>query len=307
MAMLEFEKKRVGVDPFDRHFGLWTPTQQERLSRARLAIGGVGGVGAAQGLLLAKSGVGQIRIGDFDGYEVENIVEQAFATWDVIGQAKVDVAAREMIRHHKALQVTRIQGDLSNAAIAEGLVQDTEVVFSGVDNPVARVSLGRAALREGIPFVVGANVGWSVFCVTYLPERGGYAEAFSRMPGIKRDDLGLPRLDDVQTRKIVEREWCIWTVAFSGFLEHELLRFFREDLSHFAYCAPVAFAAASLSVVEGLKLLLDVGRVAIYPEMRVFDWRVGKEIRGPEISERYKAVSEAWCEGEEAVLRVVKR
>ncbi|MEI6392521.1 MAG: ThiF family adenylyltransferase [Verrucomicrobiota bacterium] len=288
--------------PFIRHYGMWSAAQQRRLGLARVAVGGVGGVGSTQALLLAKAGIGQIRIADRDNYEVENVVEQAFATWDAVGLSKVEIAKREMVRHQAQLQVEAIQGDLAQPDVAAQLVLGTEMVFSAVDNPAARIALGRAALDCCVPFVVGANVGWSYFHTIYIPELGGYAANFRRMKGIRRDPLGFPVLADADTRVSIERDWCIWTVAFSGFRNPELRRFIRGDLDHFAYAAGPAFAAASASVSEGLKCMLHIGSVAVYPDARVIDLKRGGQLTPATIRKRYAAVAAVWDKGERAIL-----
>lgn len=294
-------------DPFVRHYGLWTPAQQRRLSRTAVAVGGVGGVGAAQALLLAKSGIGRIIIADRDCYETENIVEQAFATVDAVGRPKVKVAAEEMRRHQNTVNVETIHGDLSHAEVAGQVAAEAKLLFSGVDNPQARISLGRAALVTGIPFVVAANVGWSVFYTTYQAERGGYAARFADREGISKDDLGFPIMDDYKTRTEIEMGWCIWTVAFSGYRREELKRFIRGDLSHFSYMAGTAFAAASLSVVEGVKCLLRINDVVTYPDYRVIDFKKGHHLSDQEIRRRYAAVASVWSRGERAILSELER
>jgi len=289
-------------DAFVRHYGLWTPAQQQQLRNAVVAVGGVGGVGAAQALLLTKSGIGRIIIADRDCYQTENIVEQAFATVDAVGIPKVKVAAKEMHRHQDAVNVETIHGDLTQSKVLDQLAGGANLLFSGVDNPQARISLGRAALVTGIPFVVAANVGWSIFYTTYHPERGGYAAAFTDRKKILKDDLGFPIMDDLKTRMEVEMDWCIWTVAFSGYRREELRRFIRGDLSYFPYMAGTAFAAASLSVVEGIKCLLKIDDVVIYPDYRVIDIKKGHQLSDQEIRRRYASIASVWTLGERTIL-----
>ncbi|MCC5846784.1 MAG: ThiF family adenylyltransferase [Verrucomicrobia bacterium] len=293
------------IDPYTRHYGFWSKQDQKRLIKSVVAVGGVGGVGAAQALMLAKSGVGCIRIADRDQYQQENVVEQAFATWDTIGRPKVQVAAKEMKRHSQHLSVQTIQGDLANADAANELVRGADILFSGVDNPEARIALGRAALKAKIPFVVGANVGWTVFATIYQPDLKGYAAAFESIENLSRDELGFPIMEDPATRELVYLQWRVFTVAFSGFRDAELRRFIRGDMSHFAYTAGPAFTAASITVMEGLKSLLGAGVSVVYPNVRILDLAAAQELSSAEVRSRYNAVARAWNSGPKAILEAI--
>ena len=63
----------------------------ERLSSARVAIFGIGGVGGYVAEALARSGVGQFDLIDSDTVNITNINRQIIATHDTIGRFKVDV------------------------------------------------------------------------------------------------------------------------------------------------------------------------------------------------------------------------
>ena len=69
----------------------------ERLSAARVAVFGVGGVGGYIAEALARSGVGTIDLIDSDRVAESNINRQIIALSGTVGQYKVDVM-KERIR-----------------------------------------------------------------------------------------------------------------------------------------------------------------------------------------------------------------
>lgn len=69
---------------------------QERLSRSRVLIFGIGGVGGHLTEALARAGVGHLTLVDHDVVSESNINRQLFATRSTIGRKKID-AARERI------------------------------------------------------------------------------------------------------------------------------------------------------------------------------------------------------------------
>ena len=68
----------------------------ERLSRARVALFGLGGVGGYTLEALARSGVGQLDLIDKDTISLSNLNRQILATHETIGMPKVEAAARRV-------------------------------------------------------------------------------------------------------------------------------------------------------------------------------------------------------------------
>ena len=71
-------------------------TSMERLSRARVAVFGIGGVGGHAMEALARSGIGRLDLIDSDKVCLSNLNRQIIATRSTLGMYKVD-AARERI------------------------------------------------------------------------------------------------------------------------------------------------------------------------------------------------------------------
>ena len=95
-----------------------------RLAKARVLICGVGGVGSFVAEALARSGVGELYIVDYDVIEASNLNRQLMTSFDNIGQKKVEVLKKriEAISHCKVVALDRY--------IAEGF--DLDVVFDYV-------------------------------------------------------------------------------------------------------------------------------------------------------------------------------
>lgn len=70
----------------------------EKLSRSRVAVFGVGGVGGYVVEILARSGVGEIHLIDNDKVSPSNINRQIIALTNTIGRTKVDVAEERILQ-----------------------------------------------------------------------------------------------------------------------------------------------------------------------------------------------------------------
>src|SRR5882672_6634126 len=80
---------------YARNIGILSDGEQQRLLKSTVAIAGMGGIGSNTAIMLARMGVGRLRIADFDRFEHSNINRQYGALLDTIGESKVEVLARE--------------------------------------------------------------------------------------------------------------------------------------------------------------------------------------------------------------------
>ena len=78
-------------EAFSRNIGWVTRAEQQILRGKRVAIAGLGGVGGAHLLTLARLGVGKYRIADFDRFDFANMNRQAGASVSAIGLTKSQV------------------------------------------------------------------------------------------------------------------------------------------------------------------------------------------------------------------------
>ena len=62
-----------------------------KIASARITVVGVGGVGGIACEMLARSGIKNLKIIDFDKYEESNLNRQIGSSYNSIGKLKVDV------------------------------------------------------------------------------------------------------------------------------------------------------------------------------------------------------------------------
>ncbi len=143
---------------------------QERLRAARVAVIGVGALGSAAAELLARAGVGRLRLLDRDVVETSNLQRQAlYDTADAeAGRPKAQAAAAHLARIDPDIQVEAIAGELT-ASNAASRIADCDLVIDGLDNFPARHVLNDACCRAGIAWVHGAVLGSYGLCLPILP------------------------------------------------------------------------------------------------------------------------------------------
>ena len=127
------------------HKGL-TAEQSQRLQAAKVAIVGLGGLGSNVALWLARLGVGQLLLYDFDKVELSNLNRQYYFLEDV-GQYK----ATALLRHLKAVnpygnycsEVMRLTED----NLPE-LLSEAHIVCEALDKPEAKALLVNGVLES---------------------------------------------------------------------------------------------------------------------------------------------------------------
>ncbi len=145
---------------------------QARLRAARVLLAGCGGLGAESASLLARSGIGFLRIVDRDLVEITNLQRQAlFDEGDVReGVPKAVAAARRIAEINSDVTVEPIVADIHSGNILD-LADGVDLVVDGFDNFEGRLLLNDACVRRGIPWVYGACVGSAGLSTLIVPGR----------------------------------------------------------------------------------------------------------------------------------------
>lgn len=76
----------------------------EKLNKATVGIAGLGGLGSTVAVALARAGIGQMIIVDFDTIETSNLTRQQYFT-DQIGESKVDAMIENLRRINPDVEV----------------------------------------------------------------------------------------------------------------------------------------------------------------------------------------------------------
>lgn len=128
---------------------------QEKLAAAIVVIVGCGGLGTVAAGLLARTGVGHLRLIDDDIVELSNLHRQVLFDEDDMGRLKVVAAAEKLqaINSDIAVEPVAVRLDQSNAAI---LLAGSDLVLDGTDNDAARYRINEVCVRQGIPWVFAA-------------------------------------------------------------------------------------------------------------------------------------------------------
>ncbi|MEM1416737.1 MAG: tRNA threonylcarbamoyladenosine dehydratase [Myxococcota bacterium] len=138
---------------FDRAARLFGEPALGRLAGARVVIFGIGGVGSFTAEALARSGVGALRLVDFDRVCITNTNRQLHAVKGTVGREKVDVMAERLRLVHPACEVEPVAAFYEASRSEELLEGRIDYVVDAIDNLSAKAHLVARCLARGIPLV----------------------------------------------------------------------------------------------------------------------------------------------------------
>lgn len=124
----------------------------EKLSNATVAVIGVGGVGGICAIALARSGIGNIIIQDFDVVEESNINRQIVANYNTIGTSKVDVLEKQIKEINPNCNVIKLNSffDKDNLSIFS---YNIDYVVDAIDSFTSKCLLIEKCLERNIQFI----------------------------------------------------------------------------------------------------------------------------------------------------------
>jgi len=131
---------------------------QKRLGLARAVVIGCGALGTHSLSLLARAGVGHIRVVDRDVVDITNLQRQTLFDEGDVGRPKAVVAEERLGRINSSIEVVGVVKDVNPGTI-ETLVKDATVVIDATDNMDTRFLINDFCVKHGIPWIYGGAVG----------------------------------------------------------------------------------------------------------------------------------------------------
>ena len=166
----QLEALRGGIVPlrYLKNFHSLTLAEQIRICESRVLICGCGGLGGPLIQLLARAGVGHLRLVDGDVFVASNLNRQWLCDTRTLGSSKAAQGEERVRAINPLIQVESFHAILNESNVQE-LMQGMDLVLDGLDNLRGRFVAADGASRLGIPFVHAAVAGWPGQLTTFLP------------------------------------------------------------------------------------------------------------------------------------------
>ena len=131
----------------------------ERLSQAKVAVFGVGGVGSYCVEALARAGIGTLILFDSDRIAVSNINRQLIALHSTVGMLKTEVAARRIADINPDCHVIQYPVFFLPENAAQYDLSGCSYIVDAVDTVAAKLSIIQLAMEKDIPVISCMGAG----------------------------------------------------------------------------------------------------------------------------------------------------
>lgn len=143
---------------------------QQRLARARIVVVGCGATGSILASLLARAGIGTLRILDRDYVEPSNLQRQSLFDEDDARQSipKPIAAARQIARFNSLITLDSQVADLTPQNV-DSLLGAADLILDGTDNFETRYLINDYAVKNSVPWIYAAAVGSYAVTMNIVP------------------------------------------------------------------------------------------------------------------------------------------
>lgn len=258
----------AGYPPFlARHRGLLTAAQVARLREVTVAVAGVGGVGGRVAEVLARSGIGRLRLADPDVFTESNLNRQAGSLQSNLGENKARVLASLCEGVSPLVAVECYEDGVTPENVA-AFMAGADVLVDGTDyaTPSIGLRLARTAAAAKTPTVIGVEVAFGAW------------HSVLRAPGDFEQLLGVPRdvsPDALDDGRVTVDLWR-WIARVPPYVSLDALQQLSHGEIEAPAIAPAVELSAALVATDVLRLVLGQPVVATAPRVHLVDAMTGR-------------------------------
>jgi sulfur-carrier protein adenylyltransferase/sulfurtransferase len=244
-------------DLFERNLGIYSPEEQERIKNGKVVIVGCGGIGGVVALALARSGLENFKLIEFDTFQISNMNRQITCFVDTLGKNKA-LTVRDAILAINPQANVDVDVDGLKPENIEEIIQQGDVIMPAADDWALSMCLLAAAKDLGKPAVMGYPVGALGRVSTFLPESPYAAECLA-MP-YKVGYEGLKEfMEDAENRKILQY------YQTEGAWRQDWFDGWCDGTRPHAQLCTIVWITGTLAAVEILKLMSGKWKPVVSP------------------------------------------
>ena len=181
---------QIWPERYTRNMKTFSPANQARLLESSVTVVGLGGLGGTVTEILARDGIGTLRLVDGDRFDESNLNRQLYSTVDGIGMSKAEAAHRRVAGINPSIAVSSHAVFLEKESAAD-LIRGSDVVVDCLDTLKYRFVLESATKALGIPLVSAAVAGVAGHVTTIFPSDEGLSAIYGDRDSV--DEKGVER------------------------------------------------------------------------------------------------------------------
>lgn len=140
------------METFSRNELYWGKDKQDKLANSNILIFGLGGVGSFAAEMLARSGINNFTVVDFDTVSQSNINRQLIALQNTVGLAKADVTKERILSINPNANVVAIN-DFYTSGMNDIFNNKYDFVIDAIDSFNFKIDLIEYCCKNNIPII----------------------------------------------------------------------------------------------------------------------------------------------------------
>ena len=142
-----------------RFFMMLTKEQQANIFSKRILLFGVGGVGGSVAHMLARSGINNLTVVDFDTIATTNRNRQLVATSHNVGKIKVEEIKNQLTEINPGINITALNLKLDAETITQLDLSSYDYVVDCIDDVPAKKLLIKKCYELNVPILCAMGAG----------------------------------------------------------------------------------------------------------------------------------------------------
>lgn len=144
---------------FSRNEVIWGKDAQEKLKTKNIAVFGIGGVGGFALEALARAGIENFTIVDFDIISKSNINRQIIALHSTIGKSKTDIFEKRLIDINPNIKIRTVNNFYNNRLDTNIFNEEFDYVVDAIDTLRSKIELLVYCHKNNIPVITSMGAG----------------------------------------------------------------------------------------------------------------------------------------------------
>ena len=131
----------------------------EKLRKSNVIVFGVGGVGSFAAEAIARAGVGNMTIVDFDEVDITNINRQIPALHSTVGKSKVEVMKDRILDINPNINLKAIKKLYNEQTSDDILCEEYDYVVDAIDMVASKIKLIETCKEKGFNIISSMGMG----------------------------------------------------------------------------------------------------------------------------------------------------
>lgn len=251
----------------DRNIGFISRKEQDRLLNSCAAVFGVGGHGGVASQLLARSGIGRMRISDVDTFEPSNLNRQVYCYCSTLNQHKADVAEKFLKDINPELKLEKFKD--SNEESVNRMLDGADVVLMCIDKVIPSIHVSRICRQKKIPMIETGAMPYANLRV--YTDKTPTFEEFHDFPTQDKSIEELYSLSEKEISKLTLQLFNTYNGVEGIMKFYGATAISRIISKKFPTFAPLIWMQASMIALEAIKAILKRGKLSLVPDYALYD------------------------------------